>query len=102
MKSHAFAQKAVNLREAAMLALKSSKDKRVLELVDRIAAETSGHFDAVISVIEKMITTLKKEEETDLKTKEKCEKDRMDDTREAITLSRTIDELSDKITKLVS
>ena len=39
-------------------------------------------------------------EGTELESKEKCEKDRMDDTREVITISRAMDELTDEIVRL--
>jgi len=42
------------------------------------------------------------EEETDLETKQTCEEDRMADTREAITSSRDIDDMTDAITQLSS
>jgi len=47
-----------------------------------------------------MIAQLQDEENADLEIKQKCEKDRMDNTREAIVASREIDEMSDHITKL--
>merc|ERR1719421_656026 len=66
------------------------------------ALRSTGHFDEVIKAIDKMISTLKAESETDLKEKEYCEKARAENTRDAQVKSRTIDELTDKITKLES
>merc|ERR1719331_3191760 len=47
-----------------------------------------------------MIKLLESEEEKDLEIKQTCEEDRMEDTRDAIVYSRTIDEQTDKITHL--
>merc|ERR1740121_966197 len=49
-----------------------------------------------------MITTLGEEEAADLKVKEECEADRMEDTRKSAVTSRTMDELSDEISTLES
>merc|ERR1719203_1851793 len=46
-----------------------------------------------------MHTVLKDEEKDDLKTKEACEKDRADDTREAIVAARKIDEMTESIVR---
>merc|ERR1719375_2639508 len=47
-----------------------------------------------------MIEKLKDEEKEDLSSKEHCEEDRMDDTRDAIVESRDIDDLSEAINRL--
>merc|ERR1712039_758583 len=52
------------------------------------------------AAIDKMITKLQEEEGTELESKEKCEEDRMTDTREAITLSRRMDELTEEVVRL--
>jgi len=65
-------------------------------------AETPGHFTKVISAIDAMINTLKAEETSDLALKEKCEKERADNTRDAIKLAREIDDFSDTITTRAS
>jgi len=75
-------------------------DKRLLALAVRASMTAQGHFDKVISAIDDMIAKLKKEEETDLKNKEDCESDRMDDLREAAVTSREIDEATDEIDRL--
>merc|ERR1719325_268213 len=49
-----------------------------------------------------MVATLKEEEADDLKQKETCEQDRMDNTRDAIKTSRTMDELTEAIMVLNS
>jgi len=59
-------------------------------------------FVKVLSMIDKMIATLKSDEQKDLDTKQNCEKDRMDMTRDAIIDSREIDEMTDVITKLTA
>jgi len=59
-------------------------------------------FDPIIKAIDKMVAQLKEEEDNDLETKQTCEKDRMDNTRKAIVLSRTIDEHTDAINKLTA
>jgi len=75
-------------------------DMRLGVLAARLAASSGGHFDEVIAVIDKMIATLKEEEDEDLKNKEACEADRAEDTREAIVLSRAMDDATDSITRL--
>jgi len=57
-------------------------------------------FKPVLIAIDKMIETLKGDEAEDLKKKESCDKERMADTRDAISNSRAMDEMTDKITKL--
>jgi chromosome segregation ATPase len=86
-------------------------DQRLVALAERIsevsaapapapaAAEVvSGKFDEVVVMIDKIVEMLKDEEKEDLKTKEECEKTRMENTRASILLARDIDELSDTIT----
>merc|ERR1719389_1324963 len=79
-----------------------SGDKRLLALAADIAKPKSVKtaFEPVIKAIDKMIKQLQDEENKDLDIKQTCEKDRMADTREAIVTSRTIDEMTDKITEL--
>jgi len=84
------------LRDAAH----AGTDMRLGVLAARLAASSSGHFDEVVDAIDKMIKTLKDEEEEDLKNKEACEDDRAEDTREAILLSRAMDDATDTITRL--
>merc|ERR1719161_983097 len=76
------------------------KDPRLSLLALKVQQRAGGHFDAVISDIDKMIVTLKKEEDSDKEIKEDCEDDRMVDARKSIVTSRTIDEHSEKIMKL--
>jgi len=91
---------AVALRDAAL----RSGDQRLSALAAAIAGPKSvkGRFDPIIKSIKKMVKQLAAEEETDLQTKQTCEEDRMADTREAITSSRAIDDMTDAITSLSS
>lgn len=88
------------LRRAA----RQSGDARLAVLASTVVKTdpmaTGSHFDKVIAAIDKMVATLKGEEETDLENKEQCEKDRAEDTRTAIKVSRAIDEKTDAITEL--
>lgn len=86
-------------------AAKRTGDKRMAALAKSLqtpndSMATGSHFDEVIAAIDKMVATLKSEEETDLENKETCEKDRADDTRTAIKAARTMDERSDTIDAL--
>jgi len=82
---------------AIRAALKRTGDRRLIAVANVIQ---SGHFDKVIAAIDKMVATLKKEMDDDLKQKEQCEKDRAQDTRDAQLASVAIDEMSDAISKL--
>jgi exonuclease VII small subunit len=88
----------VALRDAAL----RSGDMRLLALANDIQPKNSvkTKFDPIIKAIDKMIKLLESEEEKDLDIKQTCEEDRMEDTRDAIVYSRTIDEQTDKITHL--
>jgi len=96
--------KAIRMQASRVLVVagQQAHDQRLLALAMSSALRSTGHFDEVIAAIDKMITTLKAEGETDLKQKEECEKSRAENTRDAQVKSRTIDELTDKITKLES
>lgn len=68
--------------------------------MSKLGDAAPAHFAKVIEAIDKMIATLGEQETTDLKNKESCEKARVDDTREAITISRAVDELSETVMRL--
>jgi len=88
---------AVALRSAA----RRSGDERLMALAKTFQSPSvKTKFDPIIKAIEKMIKLLQSEEEKDLEIKQTCEEDRMEDTRDAIVYSRTIDEQTDKITHL--
>merc|ERR1719161_2095352 len=53
-----------------------------------------GHFDEVIKSIDDMIEDLEDEAEEDVKTKEKCEKDRAENSRLAKVTSQNIDDVT--------
>jgi len=76
---------------------KTTRDHRLQSL---ISVASRGNFDAVLTAIDEMVATLKSQEETELAEKEQCEEDRATDTRAALVASRTIDELTDTITRL--
>merc|ERR550537_1021491 len=86
----------VALRQAASQAGSS----RLSHLASLLSSQGGSHFTEVLAAIDKMVATLKKEEETDLETKETCEKDRDEQTRTAAVKSREMDELTDSITRL--
>merc|ERR1719440_2347218 len=98
--------KARKVSEALRETAKRSGDARLYRLA-RLAEEpevksVKGRFGPIIKAIDKMIAQLQDEENADLEIKQKCEKDRMDNTREAIVASRDIDEMTDLITKLTA
>jgi len=89
---------AAQLREAAMAA----GDQRLLALAADIAnPSVKGQFGPVLKAVDKMIALLKDQEKKDLDIKQTCEEDRMKDTRTATEASRAIDDMTDKITRLV-
>jgi len=71
-------------------------------VVHKVVSSTGGRFDKVVESIDKMVGVLESEEGEDLKRKEGCEKARAEDTRKAVLLSRSMDELSDAVTRLKS
>merc|ERR1712110_1280641 len=80
------------------LASMAAGDRRLAAIAWRLAA--GGHFDEVIEAIDKMVAMLKDEEAEDLKHKETCETDRAEDTRAAISHSRSMDENTEAINAL--
>merc|ERR1719316_2044608 len=53
---------------------------------------SKGHFDAIVSEIDKMISDLHAEYDEDLKTKETCEADRMENTKTAKKTAQAMDD----------
>lgn len=90
------------IREAA----KRSGDQRLLSLAAALSHASPDSvkvkFEPIIKSIDKMIALLQEEENKDLEIKEKCEEDRMSDTRAAILASREIDEATDLVNKLTA
>ena len=96
MRSRGIAAAAV-LRRAVAAASNPDAGGRTKELA-AIASRMvlkSGGFDSVIAAIDRMLTSLRDEETTELSTKETCESDRAADTRDALVQSRAADELTD-------
>merc|ERR1719199_2136989 len=85
---------------AIRAAAKTAGSSRLSSLASLLSLQGGSHFTEVLAAIDKMVATLKKEEETDLETKETCEKDRDEQTRTAAVKSREMDELTDSITRL--
>jgi len=84
----------------AAAVLRATGSAALANLVSKLGDAAPAHFAKVIEAIDKMIATLGEQETTDLKNKESCEKARVDDTREAITISRAVDELSETVMRL--
>jgi len=84
--------------EALRQAGKLSGDARLSALATSALAAGS-HFEKVIDAIDKMLVTLQSEEDTDLESKESCEADRAEQTKDAQKMSATIDEQMDLITR---
>merc|ERR1719336_1018848 len=89
--------------EGAVQALKvaalKAHDSRLSALT---VLASKGHFDDVIDAIDNMTAVLQSEEESDLQNKEACESDRAGDTRDAIVLSRQMDEATEEIVALTA
>jgi hypothetical protein len=65
------------------------------------AIDEADPFKAVIALIDEVIAELDTEEETDIKNKEQCEKERMENTQQAKVVSKEIDtnvETMDRLT----
>jgi len=90
--------RAVRAVEVLRVAAREGHDDRLSLLAKRAAGASAGHFDEVVAAIDTMLEMLQREEDADLAKKEQCEADRAADTREAILLSRAMDELSDTMT----
>merc|ERR1719265_730102 len=87
---------AAAIRKAVSAAGSGTASKRMAAIAALVSS--GSHFTEVINSIDKMVTTLKAEEEEDLGTKEDCESSRDKNTRKAVLQSREIDELTDDIT----
>merc|ERR1719160_1444174 len=93
----------------------SSKDVRVAAIVAALGAkeepnpvdsmtdeELANPFTEVISMIDELIAELETEEGDDLKTKEQCEKERMENTQEAKKVAKEIDTNVETIDRLTA
>jgi len=72
------------------------KVKNLIALAQRVA-ESGGPFDEVRKAISSMIGILRKEEDSDLRSKDDCEAQRMQLTRVVAMKSRDMDTLSQKM-----
>jgi len=82
-------------------------DGRILGLVTQMQlapafGKHAERYQPIIEKIDSLVTMIEDEEASDLTKKESCEKSRAENTREAIKLSRAIDEDSDTMSKLTS
>merc|ERR1719160_996449 len=91
------------LRQQASAAVRRAgivaNDPRLQALAMQVLLQQGGHFDKVLEAIDKMVETLREEEAEDLKNKEECEKERMEKTKEARTLSLKIDDATEEIAR---
>merc|ERR1719420_391518 len=77
-----------------------TKDPRLASLGKTVLAQAAeGPLDEVIKMIDEMVETLKKEEESDLEKKEQCESLREEKTASARELSINIDDFTDVMTQ---
>merc|ERR1719172_376054 len=85
-----------------------TKDARLAALSTMLAMKEEPEineadpFKEVISAIDTMLTDLKTEEETDLANKERCEKERMENTQQAKMTSKEIDTNTETIDRLTA
>mmetsp|Transcript_39173 Transcript_39173/g.92188 ORF Transcript_39173/g.92188 Transcript_39173/m.92188 type:complete len:722 (+) Transcript_39173:68-2233(+) len=79
----------------------SVKDSRLLSLA-RQARTAGGNFTEVLGAIDGMLSVLQEQQDKDLKIKEQCESDRAADGRSAALLSRGVDELSEKVSSMLT
>jgi len=100
LKARSMLQKAAAEISAVIEKSSGVQRSRLAALAALARAGNGTHFAQVITAIDKMMTTLKAEEASDLAEKEQCEKAMMEDTRTASVASRTMDELTDAMTKL--
>merc|ERR1719311_1665056 len=67
-------------------------DPRLAALAVRVHLHSKGHFDKIVTEVMKMVSDLHEEADEDLKTKETCEKDRMDNTKTAKKSAQAMDD----------
>jgi len=90
------------MQAASAAILSADRTGKLAALAGLVAMNKGSHFTEVIEAIDKMITVLKEEEQSDLATKETCEKDRAENTREAAVKSRGMDQLTEANSKLAA
>mmetsp|Transcript_28898 Transcript_28898/g.77213 ORF Transcript_28898/g.77213 Transcript_28898/m.77213 type:complete len:520 (-) Transcript_28898:79-1638(-) len=84
-----------------------TSDPRILGLVTQMQlapafGSLADRFTPIIEKIDSLVTMIGEEEASDLAKKESCEQTRASNTREAIKLSRVIDEHTDTMSALTS
>jgi len=69
-------------------------DTRLAALAVSVSMQVGakGHFDAIVKSVNTMISDLRKEADEDLRTKEQCESDRMEQTKVAKKNAQSIDD----------
>merc|ERR1719482_1550725 len=67
-------------------------DPRLSSLAVRVHVNAKGHFDKIVAEVMKMVSDLHEEADEDLKTKETCEQDRMDNTKMAKKAAQAMDD----------
>merc|ERR1719395_505229 len=67
-------------------------DPRLAALAVRLQLNAKGHFDKIVTEVMKMVSDHHEEADEDLKTKETCEKDRMDNTKTAKKSAQSMDD----------
>jgi len=92
----------------ALESIASKTGDRRLSALAALAAEgakdpsAKEKFGPVLAAVDKMLEILKGDEKSDLATKETCEKDRMEDTRDTLETAKKMDENTDTIARLVT
>jgi chromosome segregation ATPase len=71
---------------------KQHGDPRLSMLAVKIHLNAGGKFDKVVAEVMKMVSDLHEEADEDLKTKETCESDRMDNTKMAKKAAQAMDD----------
>merc|ERR1719274_134234 len=91
--SKPFSRKRVRRTVKKLHALaQKTKDLRLSALALSVRYTAKGHFDAVVTGIDKMLSDLHKENDMDLKVKEDCEDDRNKNTKLAKNKAYAMDE----------
>merc|ERR1719313_1520839 len=67
-------------------------DPRLAALAVRVHMHSKGHFDKIVTEVMKMVSDLHEEADEDLKTKETCEQDRMENTKTAKKSAQAMDD----------
>merc|ERR1719201_638113 len=88
-----------DVRIAAIVAALQPKIPEGDEITDEVAADP---FKEVIKMIDDIIAELETEEGDDLKTKEQCESERMENTQEAKKVAKEIDTNVETIDRLTA